>query len=171
MAYTPINYSIFWKSAMRTFLLRLAQKCKKCTFLEKKLPIGTAHQIFPDGRNPEVIKNPYYVLSPEGSQSKVSAHWLHYFLSHPVSWSFYNIRFTRRKHQRNKRSFWRKRSLWIYHLKYQTKVRERQMIIFKECCLLGSGWALFLWYANFLVLFTGVLQNCCFEKCLKFTWK
>ena len=42
----------------------------------KKLSIRTAHHIFQEGRHPEVTKNSYYVLSPEGSQKEVSAHGL-----------------------------------------------------------------------------------------------
>ena len=36
----------------------------------QKLPIRTAHQFFLESRHPEVIKNPYYVLSPKRSQKK-----------------------------------------------------------------------------------------------------
>ena len=42
----------------------------------QKLPIRTTHHTFLESRHPEVTKNPYYVLSPEGSQNKVSAHGL-----------------------------------------------------------------------------------------------
>ena len=38
---------------------------------EQKLPIWTPHHIFLKSRQPEVTKNPYYVLSPKGSQKKV----------------------------------------------------------------------------------------------------
>ena len=41
---------------------------------EQKLPIQTAHCTFLESRHTEVIKNPYYVFSPDGSQKKVSAH-------------------------------------------------------------------------------------------------
>ena len=37
---------------------------------EQKLLIRTAHQIFRETRHPEVTKNPYYVLSPKGSQKR-----------------------------------------------------------------------------------------------------
>ena len=55
---------------------------------EQKLPIRTAHHIFLECRHPEFTKNPYYVLSPKGSQKKVSANrlipvrrgvYIHYF--------------------------------------------------------------------------------------------
>ena len=55
---------------------------------EQKLPIRTAHHIFLESRHPEFTKNPYYVLSPKGSQKKVSANrlipvrrgvYIHYF--------------------------------------------------------------------------------------------
>ena len=39
----------------------------------QQLPIQTAHHIFPESRHTEVTKNLYYVLSPVGSQRKVSA--------------------------------------------------------------------------------------------------
>ena len=42
----------------------------------QKLPIQPTHHTFLESRHPEVTKNPYYVLSPEGSQKKVSAHEL-----------------------------------------------------------------------------------------------
>ena len=42
----------------------------------QKLPIRTAHHTFLKSRHPEVTENPYYVLSPGGSQKKVSAHGL-----------------------------------------------------------------------------------------------
>ena len=37
---------------------------------EQKLPIRTAHHIFLESRHPEVTKNSYYFLSPEGSQKR-----------------------------------------------------------------------------------------------------
>ena len=42
---------------------------------EQKLPIRTAHHIFLS-RNPDITKNPYYVLSPKGNQKMVSANGL-----------------------------------------------------------------------------------------------
>ena len=42
----------------------------------QKLPIWTAHHTFLESRHPEVNKNPYYILSPEGNQKKLSAHGL-----------------------------------------------------------------------------------------------
>ena len=42
----------------------------------QKLPFRTAHHTFLESRHPEVTKNPYYVLSPKGSQKKESAHGL-----------------------------------------------------------------------------------------------
>ena len=44
----------------------------------RKLPIQTIHHTFLECRHPEVTKNPYYVLSPKGSQKKVSAHRLYH---------------------------------------------------------------------------------------------
>ena len=41
----------------------------------KKLPIRTAHHTFLESKHPEVTKNPYYVLSPEGSQKKGISSW------------------------------------------------------------------------------------------------
>ena len=41
-----------------------------------RLPIQTMHHTFLESRHPEVTKNPYYVLSREWSQKKVSAHGL-----------------------------------------------------------------------------------------------
>ena len=40
------------------------------------LPIRTAHYTFLENRHPEVTKNLYYVLFPEGSQIKVSVYGL-----------------------------------------------------------------------------------------------
>ena len=45
----------------------------KIHFHFQKLPIQTAHHTFLESRHPEVTKNPYYVLSPKGSQKKISA--------------------------------------------------------------------------------------------------
>ena len=42
----------------------------------QKLPIWTVNYTFLKGRHPEVSKTPYYVMSPEGSQEKVSAYGL-----------------------------------------------------------------------------------------------
>ena len=42
----------------------------------QKLPIPTVHDTFLERRHPEVTKNPNYVLSPKGSQKKVSTHGL-----------------------------------------------------------------------------------------------
>ena len=36
----------------------------------QKLPIWTAHDILLKSRHPEVTKNSYYALSPDGSQKK-----------------------------------------------------------------------------------------------------
>ena len=58
----------------------------------QKLPIRTTHHTFLESRHPEVTKNPYYVLSPKGSQKKVSAYgqipvcrgvYIHYFKINP----------------------------------------------------------------------------------------
>ena len=43
----------------------------------EKLTIQTVHHSFLESKEPEVTKNPYYVLSPQGSHKKVSAHELH----------------------------------------------------------------------------------------------
>ena len=48
----------------------------KIHFHFQKLPIQTAHHTFLESRHPEVTKNPYYLLSHNGSQKKVSAHGL-----------------------------------------------------------------------------------------------
>ena len=42
----------------------------------QKLPIRTTYHNFLESRHPKVTKILYYVLSPEGSQKKVSAHGL-----------------------------------------------------------------------------------------------
>ena len=42
----------------------------------QKLPILRADHTFIENGHTEVTKNPYYVLSPEGSQKKVAAHEL-----------------------------------------------------------------------------------------------
>ena len=42
----------------------------------RKLLIRTAHHTFPESRHPEVTVNPCYILSPEGSHKKISAHGL-----------------------------------------------------------------------------------------------
>ena len=49
--------------------------CKIPQF-DQKLPIRTIRHAFLESRHPEVTKNPYYLLSPEWSQKKVSAHGL-----------------------------------------------------------------------------------------------
>ena len=43
---------------------------------EEKLPIWTTHHTFLESRPPDVTKNPYYVLTPDGCEKKVSAHGL-----------------------------------------------------------------------------------------------
>ena len=43
----------------------------------EKLPIRTTHHTFPESKHPEVTKNPYYVLSSNESEAKVSAHGLY----------------------------------------------------------------------------------------------
>ena len=43
----------------------------------QKLPVRIAHCTFLESKDLEVTKNPYYVLSSEGSQEKVSAHRLY----------------------------------------------------------------------------------------------
>ena len=53
--------------------------CKIPQCWEKKLLIWTAHHTFLERRQPKVTENPYYVLSPEGRQEKVSAHGLQIF--------------------------------------------------------------------------------------------
>ena len=45
----------------------------------QKLPIWTAHHTFLESKHSGVTKNLYYVLSPEGSQKKVSAHGLRFY--------------------------------------------------------------------------------------------
>ena len=42
----------------------------------QKLPIQTAHHTFLEYGHPEATKNPYYILSPERSEKKVSAYGL-----------------------------------------------------------------------------------------------
>ena len=42
----------------------------------QKLPIWRAHHTFLESRHREVTKNSYYILSPEGTQEKVSTHGL-----------------------------------------------------------------------------------------------
>ena len=46
--------------------------------LGQKLPIWTAHHTLLKSRHPEITKHPHYVLSPAGSQKKLSAHGLLY---------------------------------------------------------------------------------------------
>ena len=41
----------------------------------QKLPIRSAHHTFLESRYSEVNKNPYYILSPKGSQTKVISLW------------------------------------------------------------------------------------------------
>ena len=41
----------------------------------QRLSISTAHHTFLESRHPEVGENPYYVLSPEGSQKKDTSSW------------------------------------------------------------------------------------------------
>ena len=48
----------------------------KCIIFGQNLPIRTAHHTFLESRDPEFNKNLYYILSPEGSQKKLSAHGL-----------------------------------------------------------------------------------------------
>ena len=59
---------------------------------EQKLPIRTSHHIFLISRQPEVTKNPYSVLFPQGSRKTVSANglapvcrgaYIHYFKINP----------------------------------------------------------------------------------------
>ena len=44
---------------------------------EQTLPIWTAHHTFPESKHPEVTKNPYHILSLEGSQKNVAAYELY----------------------------------------------------------------------------------------------
>ena len=44
-------------------------------YLVFKLPIQTAHLTVLERGQPEVTKNPYFVLSPEGSQKKGISSW------------------------------------------------------------------------------------------------
>ena len=53
----------------------------KCLNFEQKLPIRTAHHTFVESRHTEVTKNPYYVLSPEGSLKKGFSSWTKYLIS------------------------------------------------------------------------------------------
>ena len=53
--------------------------CKIPSF-RQKLQIRTVHHNFLEIIHPEVTKNPYYVLSPEGSQKKVSVRGLRGFI-------------------------------------------------------------------------------------------
>ena len=41
----------------------------KYLYFGKKLPIWTAHHTFRESRHPDVMKNPFYVLSPKGISS------------------------------------------------------------------------------------------------------
>ena len=50
--------------------------CINASILGQKLPIWTAHHAFLESRYSEITKNLYYVLPPEGSQKKLSAHGL-----------------------------------------------------------------------------------------------
>ena len=54
---------------------------------DQNLPIWTAHHAFLESKHPEVTKNPYYVLFPEGGQKKVSGHGLHVIIKIHVMWS------------------------------------------------------------------------------------
>ena len=87
-------YCYIWKWSRFIFLgpcFDLFWSVKYLNF-EQKLSIRTAHLIFLENRHPEVTKNPYYVLSPKGSQKKVSAYglipvcrgvYIHYFKINP----------------------------------------------------------------------------------------
>ena len=50
--------------------------CINASILGQKLPIWTAHHAFLESRYSEITKNPYYVLPPEESHKKLSAHGL-----------------------------------------------------------------------------------------------
>ena len=65
--------TITQEESMETFVLFWSVKYVN---FEQKLPIQTAHHIFLESRHPEVTKNPYSALSPEGNQKKVSANGL-----------------------------------------------------------------------------------------------
>ena len=54
---------------------------------DQNLPIWTAHHAFLESKHPEVTKNPYYVLFPEGGQKEVSGHGLHVIIKIHVMWS------------------------------------------------------------------------------------
>ena len=69
-----LKLSIFMCSSLWFILI-----CKIPQCWEKKLLIWTAHHTFLERRQPKVTENPYYVLSPEGRQEKVSAHGLQIF--------------------------------------------------------------------------------------------
>ena len=102
----PIFYLLFLLQMFATFififengqisfscgpLFGLFRSVKYLNF-EQKLPSRTAYQIFLESRHREVTKNPYYVLSPKGSQKKVSYNglipvyrgvYIHYFKISP----------------------------------------------------------------------------------------
>ena len=62
----------------------------KCLNFGQKPPIRTAHHTFLESRHPEVTKNPYYVLSPEGSQKKISAHGLYLIWTNFDQWKTFS---------------------------------------------------------------------------------
>ena len=87
---TPFFHQFFWLQLFITFIFVFANSHSlfswgppfvpfwsvKCLNFGQKLPTRTAHHTFLESRYPEVTKNPYYVLSHEGHQKKVSAHGL-----------------------------------------------------------------------------------------------
>ena len=73
--YHPFNlHSTFWLNIVSYFI-----PVKYLNF-GQKLPFWTICHTFLESRHPKVTKTPYYILSPEGSQKKVSAHGLYALL-------------------------------------------------------------------------------------------
>ena len=56
----------------------------------QKLLIWTAHHNFLESTQPEVTKNPYYVLTPEWSQKKVS-NWVKVLIYFPNKNIFFSL--------------------------------------------------------------------------------
>ena len=65
------NFFVLVKSVLGSFILHYL----KYLYFEQKLPIRTTHHTFLESRYFGVIKNPYYVLSPKGSQKNGISSW------------------------------------------------------------------------------------------------
>ena len=98
---TPFFHLLFPLYLLVTFILIFENSGNSFSFsfspfwsvkylnFQLNLPIWTPYHTFIESNHPEVTKNSYYVLFPEGRQKKVSAHGLYVIIqSNPLNITF-----------------------------------------------------------------------------------